>query len=171
MSDGRPADLEWGAFSDDPPWVLERDRLVWRRDLATLRAATVSRTQCLARHRKVPPLATVRVASSIVPAIARWYLLDRRGGRRRSRAGLARRLRRAFERLGPTYIKLGQILSAGEGVFPDELVAEFRLCRDQVPAEPFATVRATVEAELGHPLAHIFSAFEEVPIAAASIAQ
>ena len=51
------------------------------------------------------------------------------------REGLARRLRVAFTRLGPTYIKLGQIISGGEGLFPPELVAEFKLLRDRVPAE------------------------------------
>ena len=40
-----------------------------------------------------------------------------------------------------TYIKLGQIISSGEGIFPNELVAEFVKCRDQVPPEPFSTVR------------------------------
>lgn len=81
------------------------------------------------------------------------------------------RLRRAFERLGPTYIKLGQILSSGEGIFPEELVSEFRLCRDQVPAEPFSTVRAIVEQDLGCPLEQAFAVFEMAPLAAASIAQ
>ncbi|MGH8987642.1 MAG: ABC1 kinase family protein, partial [Acidimicrobiales bacterium] len=172
MGTPRPADLDWGAFSDDPPWILDPDQLTWRHDIDALRARTLSRTRRLARHRTIPPLgATARVAANLVPAIGAWYLVDRRRGRRQSRAGLSRRLRRAFERLGPTYIKLGQILSAGEGVFPDELVSEFRLCRDQVPAEPFATVRATVEADLGRPLADVFSEFCEVPVAAASIAQ
>ena len=91
----------------------------------------------------------VRVGAVLGVALAGWYVGDRRRGQHRSRAGLSRRLRRAFERLGPTYIKLGQILSSGEGLFPEELVAEFRLCRDQVPAEPFAVVRHIVEADLG----------------------
>ncbi|MDP9441756.1 MAG: AarF/UbiB family protein, partial [Actinomycetota bacterium] len=76
-----------------------------------------------------------------------------------------------FERLGPTYIKLGQILSSGEGIFPDELVSEFRLLRDRVPAEPFSAVRRTVEAELGRSLEAVFSSFDQTPLAAASIAQ
>ena len=62
-----------------------------------------------------------------------------------SRADLSRRLRIVFERLGPTYIKLGQIVSSGRGMFPDELVDEFTRCRDQVPPEPFSDVRAVVE--------------------------
>jgi ubiquinone biosynthesis protein len=80
-------------------------------------------------------------------------------------------MRKAFERLGPTYIKLGQILSSGEGVFPPELVNEFRLLRDRVPAERFEVVRQVVEADLGRPLEAVFEHFETTPIAAASIAQ
>ena len=85
--------------------------------------------------------------------------------------GLSRRLRPAFETLGPTYIKLGQILSSGEGVFPEELVAEFRLLRDRVPPEPFSHVRRTIEEDLGRPLAEVFTSFDRAPIASASIAQ
>ncbi|MDA8309190.1 MAG: AarF/UbiB family protein [Actinomycetota bacterium] len=168
----QPTDLEWGAFSDDPPWVIDPAALEWRGGLGPLRAATAARTLALARPRVLPPgAAALRVAAVLVPALGAWYLADRRRGRSRSRRGLSRRLRIAFERLGPTYIKLGQILSAGEGVFPEELVGEFRLCRDQVPSESFDTVRQTVESELGRPLETVFSSFEDVPIAAASIAQ
>jgi ubiquinone biosynthesis protein len=113
----------------------------------------------------------VKTARLLVHAVSSWYLFDRPRGRHASRAGLSRRLRKAFERLGPTYIKLGQILSAGEGVFPEELVTEFRLCRDQVPAESFDSVRAIVEEDLGRPLSELFAWFDPVPIAAASIAQ
>src|SRR5207237_1414487 len=74
-------------------------------------------------------------------------------------------------RLGPTYIKLGQIISSGEGIFPDELVGEFRLLRDRVPAESFADVKATIEGDFGRPLDAIFQHFETTPRAAASIAQ
>ncbi len=109
-------------------------------------------------------------------AILSWRLIEKRradklGRREISRAGLSRRLRKAFERLGPTYIKLGQILSSGEGVFPPELVGEFRLLRDHVPAESFEVVREVVESDLGRPLSEVFEQFETTPIAAASIAQ
>ncbi|MFM2071613.1 MAG: hypothetical protein RLZZ623_1876, partial [Actinomycetota bacterium] len=88
-----------------------------------------------------------------------------------SRAAISVRLRKAAERLGPTYIKLGQIISSGEGIFPPELVAEFKLCRDQVPAEPFELVRQVVESDLGCRLEDMFSSFDRTPLAAASIAQ
>ena len=77
----------------------------------------------------------------------------------------------AFGHLGPTYIKLGQIVSGGEGLFPEELVAEFKLLRDRVPPEPFDDVRRVVELELGRSLDDVFASFERTPIAAASIAQ
>jgi ubiquinone biosynthesis protein len=84
---------------------------------------------------------------------------------------LSRRLREAAEDLGPTYIKLGQIISSGEGLFPAELVDEFKRCRDQVPPEPFDRVRRVIEEDLGRPLEDVFSRIERRPIAAASIAQ
>src|SRR5262249_44836390 len=96
---------------------------------------------------------------------------ERRGGGTGSRAGLSRRLRRAFERLGPAYIKLGQILSSGRGLFPDELVNEFKACRDQVPPEPFAAIRGVVEEDFGRPPDACFARFETECLAAASIAQ
>jgi ubiquinone biosynthesis protein len=73
--------------------------------------------------------------------------------------------------LGPTYIKLGQIISSGEGLFPEELVGEFQKLRDKVPPERFEDVRAVVESELGAPLGEVFASFEREPLAAASIAQ
>ena len=103
------------------------------------------------------------------PGARLWYVRER--GTPGSRAGISRRLRKSFERLGSTYIKLGQIVSGGEGLFPEELVAEFKLLRDQVPAESFDDVRRVVEEELGQPLEVVFSRFDEVPLAAASIAQ
>ena len=104
-------------------------------------------------------------------ALAGWVLGGRRRGGSESKRDLSRRLRVAAERLGPTYIKLGQIISSGEGLFPEELVGEFQKLRDRVPAETFDDVKAVVESELGAPLDAVFSSFEREPLAAASIAQ
>lgn len=168
-----PTDLAIGSFSDDPPWIVDPDRLVWRRNLDRVRAATREEVPKLTRRRLVPPGArVVRVGIALVGALAGWYFGERRrGDASTSRAGLSKRLRTSFERLGPTYIKLGQIVSSGEGIFPEELVKEFRLLRDQVPAESFDKVRHTVEADLAQPLEEIFERFDRTPIAAASIAQ
>ena len=96
----------------------------------------------------------------------------RERGRPQSRAGLSRRLRRAFEQLGSTYVKLGQIVSGGEGLFPPELVDEFSRLRDQVPPEPFADVRnGRRERPRRARSTTLFAEFAEEPLAAASIAQ
>jgi len=172
-----PADLSLGAFSETPPWLVVPDDMRWRHGVEALRAETARRVPTLLQRRRRPPVVpAVRLVRHLVPALAGWYLTDRRralrlGDRSTSRAGLSRRLRRAFERLGPTYIKLGQIISSGEGLFPKELVQEFHLLRDQVPAEPFELVRRVVEDDLGQPLATLFASFDVTPLAAASIAQ
>ncbi len=77
----------------------------------------------------------------------------------------------AAEHLGPSYIKLGQIVSSGQGLFPDELVDEFSSLRDRVQPEPFAVIRQVIEQDLGRPLHEVFSHIERRPLAAASIAQ
>ena len=107
--------------------------------------------------------------TSVGWALALWYWHER--GTERSRAGISARLRKSFEGLGSTYIKLGQIVSGGDGLFPEELVGEFKKLRDQVPAESFTAVRAIVESDLGRPLDHVFASFSPEPLAAASIAQ
>jgi len=115
------------------------------------------------------------VVARLSAALAGWLLLERARAARRtsttSATTLSRRMAAAFERLGPTYIKLGQVLSSGEGIFPAEVVAQFKLLRDQVAPEKLATVRRVVEEDLGRPLEAVFSTFEPEPMAAASIAQ
>jgi ubiquinone biosynthesis protein len=171
VPDDRPADdLALGAFTETGPWVVDPEHLVWRRGLDRVRARTRADVPMLLARRRIPPIARfVRVSAAITAALVPWYLRDR--GTPRSRAGISRRLRRQFESLGSTYVKLGQIISAFEGLFPDELVDEFKKLRDQVPPERFADVRAVVEAELGRPLETVFAEFSEEPLAAASIAQ
>jgi ubiquinone biosynthesis protein len=172
LSTAPPPDLSVGAFSDHPPWLVEPADLPWRIGLDLVREATRATVPQLVRRRRFPPWRRiVRVSAILGCAIAGWFLVDRPKHESRSRAGLAHRLRLAFQRLGPTYIKLGQILSSGEGIFPPELVGEFKGLRDRVPAESFETVRACVEADLGRPLGEVFAEFSPEPVAAASIAQ
>jgi ubiquinone biosynthesis protein len=169
-SPDRPADLELGAFSDTAPWVVELDRLAWRLGLDALRDRVRAEVPRLVTPERIPPIGRfVAVTATLGAAVGAWWVRER--GRPGSRAAISRRLRRAFERLGSTYIKLGQIISGGDGLFPEELVREFKLLRDRVPPESFDDVRRVVEEDLGRPLAATFAHFEEVPLAAASIAQ
>jgi len=165
-------DLAIGAFTDQGPWIVDPTHLSWSHGIDAIRARTRAEVPSLMRRRRLPPgRRVVRVGLVLGDALARWYLGARRQGGTTSRADLSKRLRDAFERLGPTYIKLGQIISSGQGIFPEELVGQFRLLRDQVRAETFDAVRLVVETDFGRPLEDVFSTFEPVPVAAASIAQ
>ncbi len=81
------------------------------------------------------------------------------------------RLRRALEELGPTFIKLGQMLASRSDVLPEEFVKELTKLQDQVPAIPFSEVRQIMEAELHAPLGKLYRRIEELPLGSASIAQ
>ncbi|HLT17463.1 MAG TPA: AarF/UbiB family protein [Acidimicrobiales bacterium] len=167
-----PEDLAIGSFSSEAPWIIDPDAIPWRRAVPGLRREIARRLPELTRPRRLPPgVRVVRTVAAIGGALAAWAAGARRQGGSASVADLSRRLRLAAEALGPTYIKLGQIISSGEGIFPAELVAEFRKCRDQVPPEPFTAVRGVVEEDLGQPLEAVFARFEPVPLASASIAQ
>jgi ubiquinone biosynthesis protein len=83
----------------------------------------------------------------------------------------AERMRLALEELGPTFVKLGQLLSTRPDVIPRSYVEEFAKLQDKVPSFPLDEVRNQVRSELGGEIETFFAAFEEEPIAAASIAQ
>jgi len=81
------------------------------------------------------------------------------------------RMRLAMEELGPTFVKLGQLLSTRPDVIPKEYIEEFRKLQDMVPSFAFEEVKAQIQRELGLPTEDIFAELSPVPIAAASIAQ
>lgn len=81
------------------------------------------------------------------------------------------RLRMAFEELGPTFIKLGQLLSSRSDLLPPEYVRELSKLQDQVSPLPFLVIKNSVERELNASLAELFSSFTETPLASASIGQ
>ena len=83
----------------------------------------------------------------------------------------AARLARAFEELGPTYIKLGQVLGSRADLMPPAFIEEFRKLQDRVQPYPTAEARAVIEEELGGPIERFFSEFGAAPFAAGSIAQ
>ena len=84
---------------------------------------------------------------------------------------LPRRLRTAFAELGPTYVKVGQLIASSPGLVPPEWAEEFGELRDRVPPFPAAEARRIIEEELGRTLGEAFATFDDEPIAAASIAQ
>ena len=82
-----------------------------------------------------------------------------------------RRIRRILEELGPSFIKLGQLMSTRADVFPPEYITELKKLQDRVPPVPFPEIRQVIQRELGQPVDEVFSTFEAESIAAASVAQ
>lgn len=103
----------------------------------------------------------------VVPALAR--VANRRGGAD-ALVAVAHPLRLAFEELGGTFVKFGQIVASSPGLFGPRLSEEFRSCLDTGPAIPPNEVRAFVEDELGMRLEDAFAEFDLTPIGRASIA-
>ena len=89
----------------------------------------------------------------------------------RPQGSFAERLREALETLGPTFIKLGQMLSTRRDLLPDHITHELAKLQDSVPPFPSNVARQIIEAALGKTLDAIFSRFDDQPAAAASIAQ
>jgi predicted unusual protein kinase regulating ubiquinone biosynthesis (AarF/ABC1/UbiB family) len=104
----------------------------------------------------------------IVRAVATWVV--RRRGRTVVRAACDG-LVDAFELLGPTFVKAGQLITSSPGVFPAPLAEACKRCLDEVPPFPSAEVRRVIREDLGRDVDEIFAKFDDVPLASASIAQ
>jgi len=83
----------------------------------------------------------------------------------------AARVRMALTELGTTFIKLGQMLSTRADLLGPELTEELSQLQANVPPDPSAVARATIEKELGQTIEQLFASFEDTPLAAASVAQ
>jgi len=81
------------------------------------------------------------------------------------------RLRRMLEELGPSFIKLGQLMSTRADVFPPEYIEALTRLQDSVPPVPFDEIRQVMEKELKEPFREVFESFDETCMAAASVAQ
>ena len=123
--------------------------------------AFVSYKAAQARHEKLPPLLGKPVDPAA--AAAAYDALH---------ATWAPRAMEMVLQLRGFNLKTGQMVAANFGnTFPPAWQSVFEPLLDAVPPKPFSHVRATIEAELGRPLEHIFSRFEETPLASASIGQ
>jgi predicted unusual protein kinase regulating ubiquinone biosynthesis (AarF/ABC1/UbiB family) len=77
----------------------------------------------------------------------------------------------AFEELGPTFVKLGQLIASSPGLFPAPLATACRRTLDRVPPATTAEITAVITADLGAPPSRLFGQFDPRPLSAASIAQ
>jgi ubiquinone biosynthesis protein len=119
----------------------------------------------LARHDALFPLDRVAGAAPFL----RVTRLARRRDRASARPG--ERLAAAFTEMGPSFIKLGQILSTRADLLGDQITEDLALLQDRLPPFPGAEARALIEGEFGRPLTTLFASFDDTPVAAASIAQ
>ncbi|MFW5741017.1 MAG: ABC1 kinase family protein, partial [Myxococcota bacterium] len=120
------------------------------------------------------PSAGDRVGDTIPPPSDRDFIPQEeltRGEEERQRISLAVRLRLVAQDLGPTFVKLGQLLSTRADVIPADIVEELKKLQDDVAPVEFEQIRAQVEQSLGGELHELFERFEPDPIAAASVAQ
>ena len=84
---------------------------------------------------------------------------------------LGRHLRETLDELGPTFVKFGQLLSTRPDIVPAEIIAELRQLQDDVRPFPYAEVERMIEEDLRAPIDKLFTSFDPVPVAAASIGQ
>ncbi|MBI1209335.1 MAG: 2-polyprenylphenol 6-hydroxylase [Azospirillum sp.] len=96
-------------------------------------------------------------------------------GRLLSRKGVpgrpGQRLAAALRELGPTFIKLGQLLSTRSDLVGDQIAIDLAQLQDRLPPFPAEQARAIIETQLGRPISVLFQSFDDTPVAAASIAQ
>lgn len=82
-----------------------------------------------------------------------------------------RRVRKMLEELGPTFIKIGQLLGTRPDLVPKQFIDEFKHLYDRTTPSPFHEIRDLIEHELGQPLEAVYLEFEEKPVASASVGQ
>lgn len=102
---------------------------------------------------------------------AGWHLISRQDREHVEHLSMWVRVRMALEELGPTFVKLGQVLSTRPDLVPVELAEALTQLQQHVPAFAAAEARRIIESELGAPVDELFERFDDEPIAAASIGQ
>src|SRR6195952_1968895 len=131
------------------------------------------------KHREVAKLDRVPLPVEAARIGATGWHLTRTGarvvtnliGRGSLQQKIVRQLPQAFSDLGPTYVKLGQIIASSPGAFGEPLSREFRSLLDRVPPADKDQVHKLFKEDLGDDPANLFKRFDEHPFASASIAQ
>lgn len=87
------------------------------------------------------------------------------------RVSVGERIRLVLTELGPSFVKLGQIVSTRPDLIPADIIVEIQKLQDDVPPVAFEQIRPTIEEQLGATIAEVFDSFDEKALASASIAQ
>lgn len=125
----------------------------------------------IARAIAICAVALVCVALYTAGSIRRIAIHDREARARHRARQRGRLLRWSFERLGATFVKIGQVMSARADLLAPAVIAELRELQDRVRPFAFRDVRAIVERELNAPLEAVFRSLDAEPLAAGSVAQ
>jgi ubiquinone biosynthesis protein len=134
-------------------------------------ASLLTTARDLERLRQIAAVLAVHGFGEVVERTGLASLIPgrKRGDGGRMPAGI--RLRKVLEDLGPSFVKLGQIMSTRPDLIPEDILIELKKLQDEVPPVPFDAIREQVERELGCELADVYTWFDESPLASASIAQ
>ncbi|ADO72174.1 ABC1 kinase family protein [Stigmatella aurantiaca] len=131
--------------------------------------------QDLNRVRQIAVIAAKHGFGELTDGAGLWRMLGRKEkvevSPEAQRASTARRFRMLLSDLGPTFVKLGQILSTRGDLLPAEYIEELAMLQDQVDPIPLEQVYAQIRESLGRDVPELFAKIEPVPLAAASIAQ
>jgi ubiquinone biosynthesis protein len=144
---------------------------------------TIAESGALRAH-ELSSLARARQIAAVLARHHLWHLLElmalehlvpfghERSALDRKSASLdPAQVRLALQELGPTFMKLGQVLSTRADLLPPSFQAELAQLQDQAPIVPTEVVLATIEAELGRPVEECFATFDHNPLATGSIGQ
>jgi len=136
----------------------------------------VRRAQNLSRYRRIISVFVQHGFGSLLEqwGVDRYLITPARIKRRREdleRLTPAQHFRMALEDLGPTFIKIGQILSTRPDLLPPDYIAELAKLQDAAPPIPWDEVEAQLTAAWGRPPQELFASIEKTPLAAASLAQ
>jgi ubiquinone biosynthesis protein len=143
--------------------MVRRFFLIYRHVLGLIMGAVVSTADALPKHRR---------KGLRSPGTRFWAFITRPFIKKELRdLPFAVQLRRRLEMLGPTYVKLGQIMAIREDILPKEVTDELKNLLDRLPNVPYPEIKAILEKELGRPLDRYFRHIQETPLASASIAQ
>ena len=134
-------------------------------------ASLLTTVRDLERLRQIAGVLAVHGFGEVVDRTGLSSLIPGRKTTDAGRMAAGVRLRKVLEDLGPSFIKLGQIISTRPDLIPEDVLVELKRLQDDVPPVPFDAIREQVERELGCELSDVYAWVEEVPLASASIAQ
>jgi ubiquinone biosynthesis protein len=119
-----------------------------------------------------PPPTSANGAALIVPDAPEITSDDlAKGEELKKRVSTAERIRLVIQDLGPSFIKLGQIMSTRNDLLPPDVIVELKKLQDDVPPVPYEEIKKVIESSLSSPIDQVFVSFDEKPLATASIGQ